>query len=498
MISEVPIELLTPAEMAEADRLAIAGGTSGFALMAAAGEAVARVAAELAGTGRIVVVAGPGNNGGDGYVAATALRRAGRDARVATLSETSLTGDAARAAAAYDGPTEVFRPSALRDAALVVDALFGAGLARPLTGAGAAAVEAIDASGVPVLAVDLPSGIDGRTGEVRGAAVRAVRTVTFFRLKPGHLLVPGRLHCGETELVQIGIPEDVLAAISPRAFRNAPGLWRSRLRPPDPMDHKYARGHVFAVSGPPDATGAARLAAAAALRVGAGAVTVVSPPEALAVNAAHLTAVMVRTFAAPAELAHFVAPSRPAAMVIGPGNGVGPATRANVEAALATSAALVLDADALTSFRNAPEALFGAVAARSAPVVMTPHEGEFARLFDAGGPRIDRACAAAAKSGAIMVLKGYDTIVATPDGRVAINSNATPDLATAGSGDVLAGLIAGLLAQGLPGFEAAAAAVWMHAEAGRTLGPGLVSEDLPGALPAVLAMLLHGGSAGRL
>lgn len=486
----VPVELLTPSEMAEADRLAVRDGLTSFDLMLNAGRAVADAATETAKEGEILVLAGPGNNGGDGFVAAQFLRARGRRVRVALLGDRAvLKGDAAKAASQYGGPIEPAGPDTSLEARLVVDALFGAGLDRALTGDAAAIIEALNARRTPVLAVDLPSGIDGRSGMVLGTAVRARRTVTFFRMKPGHLLLPGRLHCGATEVSQIGIPDSVLDAIQPATFHNLPALWRSHLRRPQPDDHKYARGHTYAVSGPPAATGAARLAAAAALRIGCGAVTVASPPDALLVNAAHLTAVMVRKFDGAAGLAELLADPRPKAVVVGPGNGVGAPTRENVEAALASDAGVLLDADALTSCRDNRDSLFTSIRSRLRSVVMTPHEGEFSRLFTETGSRLDRARAAAKESGAILVLKGNDTVIAAPDGRAAINSNAPAELATAGSGDVLAGIIAGLLAQGVAGFEAAAAGVWIHGAAGGLCGRGLIAEDLPPAIPEVLNQL---------
>jgi hydroxyethylthiazole kinase-like uncharacterized protein yjeF len=480
-------ELLTPDEMLAADRLS---KVPGFELMQAAGRAVAHAALAMMGrAGRVEIVVGPGNNGGDGFAAAADLLAAGAQVRVVLVGNRDrLHGDAARAAACYAGELEAFGPDTrLRACDLAIDALFGAGLARPVDGLALRAIEQM--TEIPTLSVDLPSGIDGRTGEVRGRAVEAARTVTFFRLKPGHLLLPGRLHCGPVDLRQIGIPEDVLATIGPRTFRNEPRLWSARLRRPEVMDHKYGRGHAIVVSGPATVTGAARLAAEGALRIGAGAVTLASPPDALAVNAAHLTAIMLRGFAGPGDLAALIADRHAGAILLGPGSGVGEGTRGNADAVLAGEAAVVLDADALTSFAAGPERLFERIAARSRPVVMTPHEGEFARLFAVSGAKIDRARAAAAASGAVIVLKGADTVIAAPDGRSAINDNAPPDLATAGSGDVLAGMIAGLLAQGLPGFEAAAAAVWMHGAAGAAVGPGLIAEDLPRALPGVLKAL---------
>jgi hydroxyethylthiazole kinase-like uncharacterized protein yjeF len=484
------LEVLTPAEMAEADRLTEAVGTPGFVLMQRAGAAAADAARDMAEEGEILVLAGPGNNGGDGFIAASTLRRAGRAVRVALLGErVALRGDAALAAETYDGPLEPIGPRTDFSADLIVDALFGAGLARPVEGNAARAVEAANAAGARILAIDLPSGIDGRTGAVQGCAIGAERTVTFFRLKPGHLLLPGRLHCGITEIAQIGIPDAVLAAIRPSTYHNLPPLWRAHLRPPRPDDHKYVRGHVFVFSGPATSTGAARLAAVGALRIGAGAVTVATPPDALAINAAHLTAIMVRACDGPADVQHLLSDARPKSAVLGPGNGVGAETRANVEAALASEAALVLDADALTSWCEEGEALFSLIGNRIRPVVLTPHEGEFARLFDAEGSRLDRARAAAKESNAVVVLKGNDTVIAAPDGRAAINSNAPADLATAGSGDVLSGIVAGLLAQGLPGFEAACAGVWMHGAAAALVGRGLIAEDLPPALPEVLKRL---------
>jgi NAD(P)H-hydrate epimerase len=479
--------------MAEADRLASRGGVESFELMRNAGAAIARTLSDIAEEGEILVLCGPGNNGGDGLVAAARLAAAGRKVRVALLGEpAALQGDAARAAKEYDGPLEKIGPDTALSGVLVIDALFGAGLARPLSGEAAAIVERLNRSGLPVLAVDLPSGVDGRTGAADGPAVRAALTVTFFRLKPGHLLLPGRALCGATRVAQIGIPDSVLDAIKPNTFHNAPELWRSQLRWPKPGDHKYSRGHAYVVSGPPDRTGAARLAAAGALRIGAGAVTVASPPESVPVNANHLTAVMVRAFDGAEGLANLLSDPRPKSVVVGPANGVGAGTAANVHAALQSDAAAVLDADALTSFQADPTALFQSIRKRLRPVVMTPHEGEFARLFAATGSRLDRARAAADASGAVVVLKGNDTVIAHPDGRAAINSNAPADLATAGSGDVLAGIIAGLLAQGLPGFEAACAGVWIHGASATMGGRGLIAEDLPAAIPAVLQNLDRG------
>ena len=487
-------EVLTAAEMAEADRRTIAAGTPGMTLMEAAGRAVADAAAALVPDGPVLVVAGPGNNGGDGFVAARRLRAAGRAVAVALLGDPArLKGDAAVAFDRWTGPTRSAE-APLPEAALVIDALYGAGLDRPIAGPGAAIVDAVNAGPAPVLAVDLPSGLAADTGQPLGPVLRAAATVTFCRKKPAHLLYPGRALCGRLTVADIGIPDAIVAALAPRSFENGPALWSAPLRPPDPEDHKYRRGHAVVVSGPMTRTGAARLAAGAALRAGAGLVTLASPGDALAVNAHHLTAVMLKRVDDAEALAAVLAEPRVTAVALGPGLGTGAAERALAAAALAAHPPVLLDADALTVWAQDPAALFSVVAARTAPVVLTPHEGEFGRLFPdlASLPKPARARAASARSGAVVLLKGADTVIAAPDGRLAINANAPPWLATAGSGDVLAGIATGLLAQGLPGFEAAAAAAWLHGAAGAEAGPGLTAEDLAPALRPVLRGLWLG------
>jgi ADP-dependent NAD(P)H-hydrate dehydratase / NAD(P)H-hydrate epimerase len=492
------IELLTTAEMAEADRMTIAGGTAGIALMENAGRAVADAASRLLQGRRAVVVAGPGNNGGDGFVAARLLAERGHDVRVTFIGDRQrLKGDAALAAERWRGAVEQASPAAITGQDLVIDALFGAGLDRAVEGLPRTIIEALNASGAPVIAVDLPSGVSGSTGAVMGVAVKARHTVTFFRRKPGHMLLPGRLCCGSIEVVNIGIPAGVLEQIKPTTFANEPPTWSAAYPRPRPNGHKYSRGHVVVVSGGLSSTGAARLAARGALRAGAGLVTIASPREALSVNAAENLAVMVRPVDGAAELAEFLADRRRNVVALGPGGGVGPGMREQVQAALASNASVVLDADALTSFANELPALVSAISERGARgVVLTPHEGEFSSIFSAKyknsevNSKLKKANLAAGSCGAIVLLKGADTIVADPDGRASIAANAPPTLATAGAGDVLTGMIAGLLAQGMPAFEAASAAVWLHGEAAANFGPGLISEDLPDELPRVYRRLL--------
>jgi hydroxyethylthiazole kinase-like uncharacterized protein yjeF len=379
------IELLTNAEMGEADRLTIASGVAGIDLMERAGCAVAdAVAARHPPGSRIVVAAGPGNNGGDGFVAARRLAERGHRVKLLLLGDRGrLRGDAATAAARWQGAVAAATPAALDGADAIIDALFGAGLDRPVDGAARAMIEAMNASGAPIVAVDLASGINGTTGAAMGAAVRASRSVTFFRRKPGHLLLPGRVHCGPVEIADIGIKAEVLTHINPRAFANEPALWRTAFPHPRVDGHKYSRGHAVVVSGGAVTTGAARLAARAALRAGAGLVTIASPRDALAIHAAATTAVMVRPVDDAPELATFLSDRRFNAVVLGPGGGVGAAMRAQVLTALAGPRAVVLDADALTSFAADADGLFAAIAGRGYPTVLTPHEGEFARLFSA-------------------------------------------------------------------------------------------------------------------
>ncbi|QDY99646.1 NAD(P)H-hydrate dehydratase [Nitratireductor mangrovi] len=497
-------ELLTPAEMSEADRLAIAGGPSnGYGLMCRAGAAIAAaILARYPASRHFHVLCGPGNNGGDGLVVARLLADAGCPVTAYQDDSPRPGTDAAMALAALElrtRPLEVFYAGGDD---LVVDAMFGAGLTRPLQGNFARAVERANASGAAVLAVDLPSGLSGDSGQVLGGiAIRADMTVTFFRRKPGHLLLPGRSLCGETVVADIGIADEALTTIGPKLWQNNPRLWQMHLPRPTENGHKYSRGHVASFSGGPSATGAARLAAMAAARAGAGAVTVVSPGSAMSVNAAHLTAIMLRRADRVDELADFVNSRKVAGAVIGPGFGVGEHCRNFVSALNRLRGeevlGLVLDADALTSFEEEPEALFALLAKGTSsvqPAVLTPHEGEFGRLFPdlAGAMRskVERAREAASRCTSVVILKGPDTVVASPDDRAVINAHASPYLATAGSGDVLAGLVAGFLAQGMPSFEAACAAVWIHGDCSLRFGPGLTADDLPGLIPTTLRQLV--------
>ncbi|MEQ8822984.1 MAG: NAD(P)H-hydrate dehydratase [Filomicrobium sp.] len=521
---DYPVEILTNEQMTHADKLAVEMGIASLTLMENAGRAVADEAIKMADHGaRIVVLCGPGNNGGDGFVAARYLRERGYDVAVYLYGDVErLKGDAAEMARRWleMGAVEPLGKAQdeIERAGLIIDAIFGAGLARAIDGEAGDLIAACNHTRIcDLLAVDVPSGLSGTTGQPLGEHVFwADRTVTFFRLKPGHVLYPGRQLCGRVVLADIGIPDAVLSEqrasgsfpFDPVKHDIALNDYRqacSTLRDSNPENHKYDFGHALVLSGPANATGAARLAARAALRVGAGLVTMLSQADALPENAAQLTAIMLRRCEAPEDFARFLADERNNVVLIGPGFGVGENTRRMVLMALvAKHAGVVLDADALTSFaddRHRQE-LFTAIHARhdhgalgqsTGQVVMTPHEGEFRRLFpNVSGCKYERARDAAEMSGAEIVLKGADTVIAGPkreSPNLRINTNAPPWLATAGSGDVLAGLITGLLAQGVPAFEAACAGVWIHGKCANRFGPGLIAEDLPEMVPAVLREL---------
>ena len=501
------IEILTPTQMAEADRRTIAAGTPGIELMERAGAAVARIAAEEASNAgrRIAVVCGPGNNGGDGFVAARLLSEQGLDVKLMLFgSREKLTGDAALASKRWSGRVEAFDANALSNCDLIIDALFGAGLSRVLSGEAKRTVEAINAAGVPVVAADLPSGIDGESGQVRGAAVRAAHTVTFCRMKPAHLLMPGKIHAGKIIVADIGIPDRIVSEVAGGISLNTPEVWIGSYPWPRIDGHKYKRGHAIVVSGPAHATGAARLAANAALRAGAGLVTVAAPKAAIPVLSVALEAVMIREAQGAAGLKKLLADERLNAVLLGPGNGVGKATRAAIEAAAKAKRALLLDADAISSFTGESDKLGKLLKMNRIQALVTPHYGEFSKLFARDSAqllkiesKIEKVRAAAKLLGAVVLLKGPDTVVASPDGRAVISNNAPPWLATAGAGDVLGGIALGLIAQGMPVFEAASAAVWLHGEAANEAGFGMTAEDLTPALKKVLERLYEASGPDR-
>lgn len=475
--------IFTPQEMTAVDAASAASGIPSFDLMERAGQAVAATTLRhYPQARRYVVLCGPGNNGGDGYVAARALCGSGAAVAVFDMTgSTGLKGDARRAASASPTAARPLNEYGPEAGDVIIDALFGAGLSRELSNDVQQLLARINDANLPVIAVDLPSGICGLRGKVLGNALQAARTITFMAIKPGHLLMPGRTFCGEVEVFDIGIPHRILAAHGGDIRKNHPSLWASRLPLLAGETHKYKRGHLVVFSGGASHSGAARLAAKAGLNCGAGLVTVAAPQEAVAVNAGALTAVMVRQAENRNELAEWLDTAKISACVLGPGFGIGERARDFVSALM--DKPLVLDADGITSFRDEPDVLFDAFAKGETRLVLTPHEGEFARLFpdiaaDEKLGKVEKARAAAKRSHAAIVYKGADSVIAAPDGRACINANAPPWLATAGSGDVLAGMIGALLAQGVPAFEAAAAGVYLHGEAALKAGPGMTAEDL--------------------
>ncbi len=437
-------ELLTPLQMQQVDNTC---GIPIDVLIERAGLKVAEEIVRRYGARKTVVLCGPGNKGRDGVVAARHLKSWGWPIRI---------GDE------------------IGDAELIIDALYGSGLNRDFP---QRLADAINSAGVPVISIDVPSGLDGLTGHPRGASITANLTITFFRKKPGHVLLPGRSLCGEVVVCDIGIPVSLLDGQDITVWENT----KSETPILAADGHKYRRGHALIISGSKFQTGASRLAANAALKIGAGLVTIAGKADALRVHAAQLSAVMLAEAKTTNDLANILVDKRINTVCIGPAAGVGAKTRNNVKVVLESGAAVVLDADAITSFSSNGKQLFNLIQSiRKRPVVMTPHEGEFARIFDIALPsKLDRARAAAKLSGAVIILKGADTVIAHPDGRAKINANAPPGLATAGSGDVLSGIVTGLLAQDMGDFEAACAAVWFHGEAAQKLGMAtFTAEDL--------------------
>ena len=460
-----PEPLPTPAEMAQADANAAAMGTPTLTLMRNAARATARAARRM-GPARTLVLTGPGSNGGDGWGAARLLAQRGWPVAVAEWAPPPPNSAAAALRAEWHGPRVPFTPAEAARATLVIDAVFGAGLRGDLPGLVAETL----AAAPRILAIDVPSGLDGATGQPRGRVHAAERTITFAARKPGHLLLPGRTLCGIVECADIGLPPAAFPPI--HTWRNTPALWR--LPTPDPLSHKYTRGHLTILGGA-TMTGAARLAASAARRAGAGLVTIAAlgAPDAYR----HDPGLIVDT----APLQTQLQDPRRHVWLCGPGLGQAPAAHA-IAALITAGRTIVADADAL---HGDPARLAGSA-------VLTPHAGEFARLFGPIGPnRLAAARAAAARTGAVIVLKGADTIIAAPCGKAAINDHAPPWLATAGAGDVLAGIIAGLLTQGMPAWDSACAATWLHGEAAHRAGPGLIAEDLAPMLGRAVAETLR-------
>ena len=479
-------ELLTNEQMSYADKLAIDDGKTGFDLMRAAGNGIFKVLRKSWTWRKVLVLCGPGNNGGDGFIVAALLRNAGWPVKIGMHGEiSSLTGDAALAAKFWNDKVQKISTDLLSGVDLIVDGLFGAGLARNIDGYLMDIIDKVNESDIDCLSIDMPSGIDGNTGQVKGIALRANETVTFFRKKPGHLLIPGKLHSDKIHIVDIGMNESVLHEIKPNLAENIPQNWLEYMPRPKLDDHKYSRGQTVIVGGE-DMPGAARLAALAARRVGSGLATIVANKKAEKKYFGGDPGCLFKPLLRPESFKEIISNPRVNAVLVGPGSGVNDETLLRVKISLKMMKATVIDADALTVFQDNPKYLFDLI---KGPTVMTPHSGEFTRLFDNSLDKLSSCRTAAKLSGAIVIFKGSDTVISAPDGRSVINCNAPPALATAGSGDVLAGFIAGLLTQGMPVFEAVSAGVWLHGEAANILGEGLIAEDIASTIPQVLNTL---------
>ncbi|MBI0178272.1 NAD(P)H-hydrate dehydratase [Bartonella sp. W8099] len=500
MNTHFSVELLTPEEMGDADRFAATlNREDSFKLMERAGQAIADIVLnDYRQCRKIAVLCGPGNNGGDGYMAAHILKSHGFEPTIFALGTPRAGSDAEKAAALWGKKHLPFNEfSSPQDFDVVIDALYGAGLDRPLEQSLQEKLKRLNESGVPVIAVDLPSGVFGENGIIKGEAVKAAKTVTFFRLKPGHVCYPGRLQCGEIRLADIGIPEKVLETIKPTRFINFPSLWLRNWPELDYDTHKYRRGHAVVFSGHQSSTGAARLAAHAAARSGAGLVTIVSPEDALLVNEMHLSSIMLKEMGSDTEILDFLENRKVRSVILGPAFGSLERALSIIEAVLLKSKifTLVLDADALTAMAGKSEEIFALIKQSPVNVILTPHEGEFQRVFPSVPhmedlSRIEKAAKAATDSGSVVVYKGADTIIASPDGRLAVNVNGTPFLATAGAGDVLSGIIGGLSAQKMLPFEAACAGVFLHARCAEHFGYGMIAEDIVSAIPLVLSRII--------
>jgi hydroxyethylthiazole kinase-like uncharacterized protein yjeF len=472
--------ILSVAEMTAADKAAIAAGTPGIELMERAGKAVADAVAERFRIQPTLVLCGPGNNGGDGYVIARLLKAHGWPVEVRTLGDPA-SDDAKAAAARWDGPTSALNGD-LGDG-LVIDALFGAGLARPLNGAAALAVAQLAGRPESVVAVDIPSGLPGDTGAPKGPAVCAGLTVTFHARKPAHVLEPGRGLCGEVVVADIGLGE-----AAAKVVENGPELWLPHFPWPDSGSHKHSRGPADRGQrrGLEHRSRAAGGAGGPAHRLGPGDDLVAgrgAGGQRGAPRGGDAAPLRHRRGAGTGRRQRRRGGDRPG----GRGDRGHGAERARPGADRRGAGDR---RRRISVFRDDQEELFSVL---DRDDVLTPHPGEFERLFPGllktSSQRIEAARKAAEKAGAVVLLKGADTVIAAPDGRAAVNLNGSPWLATAGSGDVLAGFIGGLIAQGMESFEAACAGAWIHAEAADLHGPGLISEDLPGLAPAVLRRL---------
>jgi ADP-dependent NAD(P)H-hydrate dehydratase / NAD(P)H-hydrate epimerase len=481
-----PHALLSAAQIRQIEKQAFTDRLSADTLMARAGATAAEIIMRHYRRGNVLILCGTGRNGGDGFVVAEIMRQAGWPVTCAMLSpdQASLDEAVANARMAWPQPILPWSPELLRHKTLIVDALFGIGLDRALAPELINLIEQVNRSTCPVVALDLPSGVHADTGAILGAAIHAEMTICFIRKKIGLYLLPARDKAGKIILADLGLPAKIWSTSPATIAENHPDLWRHALPSFDAAQHKYDHGHALILGGAV-MTGAARLAARAAQRTGAGLVTIASPPEATLIYASNLDSVLVQSLSGLQDWQSLLGDERKTAMLLGPGAGVSELLRDCVLQSLQHDKPVVLDADALTACAQMPEILIKALRPTT---ILTPHSGEFARLFGAQQNLSDKlgvVTRMARWAQCVILLKGADTVIAAPDGRAVINSNAPPWLATAGSGDVLAGIITGLVAQGVESFTAAAIAAWLHGRAAQDFSVGMIAEDLIAALPKI-------------
>ena len=476
-------QIVTTQQMIESEACAIISGISELTLMENAGKAVAQYVEEHYNNNHtILILCGPGNNGGDGFVIARLLHNIGYKISIAHYKTDKISPnmkhmmDKAKNIEILD----LLNDQINFDTDIIIDALFGTGISRAFSLT--KIVHYIANSPAKIIAVDIASGINSDTGEIMQNAIKADITITFAAKKLGHLLNPGKLYSGLVIAKDIGV--DISTKYT--AYENSPTLWN--IPHIEYESHKYSRGFAIINGGDIQCTGAARLAAKAAQRSGAGVVTLASPLNAAHIYHSSLMSVMVKQYDSEQSFTQILSDKRISSILLGPGNGVNSETKQKILTALKHITRCILDADALTVFQDDHELLFENI--KDSQVVMTPHEGEFHKLFPTcTGDKVIRAFDAAKLSNSIIVLKGNDTIIASPSGHVAVNSNAPSTLATAGSGDVLAGIITGLSSTGLDLFDCACAATWIHAECANYFGIGLIAEDIIDMIPKVLQNL---------
>lgn len=478
-------EILTAEQMKKADLEAIAGGIPAIQLIDTAARGLADIIGKNYEPRPVLFLNGPGNNGADGWIAAQYLKDAGWDVRVAcTVKKSELKHDAKQAAEKWDGEAEALNSNlSLKGNPLIVDCIYGTGYSGTLPPEIVTLFDKIRQRKLGVVAADVPSGMNATTGASSPGTLKADLTVAFCRKKIAHVTMPGKELCGKVRVAPVQIPDTTIAAQGSTVFENNPGLWLKDFPIPGPATHKYDRGHAVIYGG--DKTGAAKLAAAGAQRAGAGLVSIATRAETKATFDNFRASIMTQQWDTSEDFKSILRDERKNVVLLGPGAGDPARLRESVETTLAFNKAAVLDADVFTVFKDNARDLFTQLSPDKH--VLTPHEGEFARIFgEMEGSKLERAWKAAKIANAVVVLKGSDTIIAAPDGTAVINTNAPSTLATAGSGDVLAGLITGLMAQGMTPFMAASAGVWLQAETARNFGLGLTAEDIIHHIPQTL------------